>query len=114
MPSKSLVAASLKPFILTFLAKDTSYGYQIIKQVSKLTQGQVKWTTGTLYPLLHSLENDGYLESYWQEEESGPKRKFYRITEKGKGELEAEKKEWLCINEPLIALWGGSIQLKSA
>lgn len=114
MPSKSLVAASLKPFILSLLAKSPGYGYQIIKRVSKLTDGHVKWTTGTLYPLLHSLENDHLLESYWEEAESGPRRKFYKITDAGLADLESEKTDWLRVNGALISLWGGTLKLGSA
>ena len=50
-------------------------------------------TEGTLYPILHALEKDGYLESYWQEFD-GRNRKYYHITRKGLRELEKEKKEW--------------------
>ena len=55
MISKALVAASLKPFILSLLAQGDNYGYEIIQQVHDLTNGEVRWTTGTLYPLLHNL-----------------------------------------------------------
>jgi len=112
MPSKSLVAASLKPFILSILFEGPNYGYQIIKKVSNLTDGHVKWTTGTLYPLLHTLENDGFLTSYWEEAEEGPKRKFYRLTPLGLGELQREKTEWMRVNQALFSLWGSRVQLK--
>ena len=107
MISKALVAASLKPFILSILQHRESYGYEIIQQVHELTNGQIKWTTGTLYPLLHNLENKGLLTSFKKESEGGPgpKRKYYRITEKGKKALVTEKQEWMHVHEALLKLW---------
>ena len=107
MISKALVAASLKPFILSILASGDSYGYEIIQRVQDLTDGEIKWTTGTLYPLLHSLENKGLVTSFKKETESGPgpKRKYYRITEKGRQSLVTEKQEWLRVHEALLELW---------
>lgn len=107
MISKALVAASLKPFILSILASRESYGYEIIQRVHTLTGGKIKWTTGTLYPLLHSLENKGLIISFKKdtEEGPGPKRKYYRLTEKGKEALVAEKQEWFSVHEALLELW---------
>ncbi len=116
MVSKALVAASLKPFILSILAGKESYGYEIIQRVHHITNGQIKWTTGTLYPLLHSLENKGLITSYKLEKEDGPgpRRKYYRLTEKGKQALHAEKQEWLSVHEALLGLWNPSPGLSPA
>jgi DNA-binding PadR family transcriptional regulator len=105
MISKALVAASLKPFILSIVAEGATYGYEIIQRVHDLTEGQVQWTTGTLYPLLHSLENKGHLASSWRDAEAGPRRKYYRITPKGLKALEAEKRQWLSVHGALMKLW---------
>ena len=107
MISKALVAASLKPFILSILAGGESYGYEIIQKVHDLTDGKIKWTTGTLYPLLHSLENKGLINSFKRDLVGGPgpKRKYYRITEKGRKALVSEKQEWLHVHEALLKLW---------
>lgn len=114
MISKALVAASLKPFILSILADGESYGYEIIQRVHDLTGGQVQWTTGTLYPLLHSLENKNLLESFWREADAGPRRKYYRLTAKGYKALATEKQQWLSIHEALLKLWGPSPALSPA
>ena len=108
MISKALVAASLKPFILSLLARGDSYGYEIIQQVHDLTNGQVRWTTGTLYPLLHNLENKGLITSFQREAEGrpGPKRKYYRLTSKGAKALVDERQQWLSVHEALMKLWG--------
>lgn len=114
MISKALVAASLKPFILSVLSEGESYGYEIIQRVHKLTGGEVRWTTGTLYPLLHSLENGGLLESFWRAAEAGPDRKYYRLTRKGRQALQAEKRQWMSVHEALMKLWGPTSRLSGA
>jgi DNA-binding PadR family transcriptional regulator len=105
MIPKALVAASLKPFILSILADGESYGYAIIQRVKALTSGQIAWTTSTLYPVLHSLENKGLLESQWRSSEEGPRRKYYRLTPKGEKALAREKQQWLDVHQALMTLW---------
>ena len=105
MIPKALVAASLKPFILSMLTEGESYGYEIIQHVHALTDGQIRWTTSTLYPVLHSLENKRLLESTWREAEAAPRRKYYRLTPKGHAVLEVEKRQWLDVHTALMKLW---------
>jgi len=105
MIPKSLVAASLKPFILSVLTRGPSYGYEIIQRVHGLTDGDISWTTSTLYPVLHKLENEELLESFWQDVDKGPARKYYRLTAHGLARLEVEKQQWLSIHDALTALW---------
>ena len=75
MIPKSLVAASLKPFILSVLTRGPIYGYEIIQRVHGLTDGDISWTTSTLYPVLHKLENEELLESFWEEVDQGYRAK---------------------------------------
>jgi DNA-binding PadR family transcriptional regulator len=114
MIPKALVAASIKPFVLSILLDGENYGYAIIQRVKALTGGQIKWTTSTLYPVLHSLENKGLLESEWQASDDGPRRKYYRLTPKGQKAFEQEKKQWLDVHRALIQLWGPSPALSPA
>lgn len=106
MIPKPLVAASIKPFILSILSEGESYGYAIIQRVKALTDGQIRWTTSTLYPVLHSLENKGLLKSEWQSSAGGPRRKYYQLTPKGIKALAQEKKQWLEVHQALLQLWG--------
>jgi PadR family transcriptional regulator PadR len=106
--SKGLMAASTKPFILTFLKKGDNYGYEIIREVKELSGGIMKWSDGMLYPVLHRLEKDGLVNSRWQFSDEGRYRKYYSITESGKRALETEKKQWLQVHEMLVKLWGPS------
>ena len=92
MIPSALIAASIKPFLLSLLNEGESYGYEIIQRVHELTGGEVRYTTSTLYPVLHRLENQGLLESFWRASEEGPRRKYYRITQKGQKALGTEKR----------------------
>ena len=109
MISKPLVAATLKPFILSLLAEGDNYGYEIIQMVGELTGGEVRWTTGTLYPLLHNLQNKGFVSSYQKKSHDGPgpKRTYYRLTKKGDAELADQRRQWFSMHEALSKLWGG-------
>ena len=93
MISKALVAASTKPIILSILLSGENYGYQIIQSVKRISGGKLEWSDGMLYPVLHRLEKDGFISSKWKISDGGRLRKYYRITNLGKKELEAEKKQ---------------------
>ncbi len=108
MITSSLVAASIQPFVLSILASGESYGYAIIQRVKVLTGGQIKWTTSTLYPVLHRLENKGLLESDWRISDDGPRRKYYRLTTRGQKALDTEKQQWLDVHQALSELWNVS------
>ena len=58
---KDLVAALATPLVLAILAEGESYGYAILKRVRELSQGELEWSDGMLYPLLHRLERLGYV-----------------------------------------------------
>lgn len=105
MLPRTLIGASLRPFVLSIVAEGPAYGYQIIKRVHELTEGQIKYTTSTLYPVLHSLQNDGYLRSYWVESETERKRKYYRLTPEGSAALEQERSQWMSVHGALMKLW---------
>ncbi|MTI22543.1 PadR family transcriptional regulator, partial [Fulvivirga sp. RKSG066] len=101
-----------KPLILSLLSHGKSYGYQIIKNVEKLSGGELEWTDAMLYPVLHRMEKDGLIRSEWVKLENGRKRKYYELTPLGVEAQTAEKKQWLNVNEALVTLWAGSPQLE--
>lgn len=111
MFSKNLVAASLEPLLLSLLNEGEMYGYEILQRVEDLSGGKIRWTASKLYPLLHHLENEGLVEAKWYPSESGPDRKYYRLTREGETALEATKREWFEINAMLARLWGAGGQL---
>ena len=96
--SKDLIAASATPLILAILKEQDSYGYSIIKRIKELSKNEIVWTEGMLYPVLHRLEEQKLIESYWEASETGRKRKYYMIKEAGKDELETQMKQWEIVN----------------
>jgi DNA-binding PadR family transcriptional regulator len=103
--SKELVAASATPLILSVLSQGESYGYAIIKKVAELTDGEVQWSDGMLYPVLHRLEKQGYIVSEWKNADTGRRRKYYRLEPGGVTALKEEKKKWTVMNNALSTLW---------
>ena len=66
---KDLVAASATPLVLAILAEGESYGYAIIQEIKARSQNEMQWTDGMLYPVLHRMENKGWISSRWVEAE---------------------------------------------
>src|SRR5579871_2603672 len=83
MLAKDMVAASARPLLLSILADGESYGYEIIQKVRELSGGQIEWSDGMLYPVLHRLERDGLIESEWKEADTGRERKYYSLNSDG-------------------------------
>ncbi|HMB89497.1 MAG TPA: PadR family transcriptional regulator [Rhodothermales bacterium] len=107
MLSKSMTAASINAIILSLLEQGgESYGYLIIKNVRELSGGAIDWPAGSLYPVLHRLKTEGLVESYWNQPEGERRRRYYRITAKGRQALSAEKSQWFTVHNLLIQLWG--------
>lgn len=103
--SKELVGASSIPLILSILEEGENYGYMIIQRVKEISEEQIEWKDGTLYPILHKLEKKRLIESFWQASETGRKRKYYRLLQGGKAVLATEKQNWLEINQMFTRLW---------
>ena len=103
--SKDLVAASAAPLVLAILSEGESYGYAIIKRVSELSGGELQWTDGMLYPLLHRLERNGYVVTKWGKSEIGRRRKYYRLTEEGLEQLASQRRQWHVVDSTLRGIW---------
>jgi DNA-binding PadR family transcriptional regulator len=102
---KDLVAASATPLVLAILSEGDSYGYAIIKRVTELSAGHLQWTDGMLYPVLHRLERYGLVAAKWGASESGRKRKYYRITKKGRAQLAFQRQQWQVVDSTLRGIW---------
>jgi DNA-binding PadR family transcriptional regulator len=109
--SKELIGASSIPLILSILAKGENYGYEIIKEIKEISGGELQWSEGTLYPILHKLEEKQLITSFWKQTENGRKRKYYKLEEAGKEVLETEKINWSIIHSTLLKLWQPQINL---
>jgi PadR family transcriptional regulator, regulatory protein PadR len=102
---KDLVAASATPLVLAILSEGESYGYAIIQRVGELSENRLRWTDGMLYPLLHRLERNGYVEATWRESETGRRRKYYRVTRQGLEHLANQRREWRVVDSTLRGIW---------
>ena len=103
--SKDLVAASATPLVLAILAEGDSYGYAILRRVRDLSGGQLQWTDGMLYPVLHRMDRLGYVETRWETSRSGRRRKYYRISRRGRKQLELQRRQWQVVDATLRAVW---------
>jgi PadR family transcriptional regulator PadR len=105
MIRKELVAASAEPLILSLLERGESYGYAIIQEIKARSNNHLEWTDGMLYPVLHRMEARGWIKSRWGESESGRKRKYYAISEKGRKAHKLQREQWLTVHSVLRGLW---------
>ncbi|MCI9124006.1 MAG: helix-turn-helix transcriptional regulator [Eubacterium sp.] len=90
---KSLVSGSTTTLILRLLEEKDMYGYEMIELLKKRSKNVFELKAGTLYPLLHALENRELLSSY-ESEANGKIRKYYQITKTGRRFLKEKKEEW--------------------
>lgn len=110
---KELTKGSSAMLVLAVLEEEDLYGYLIIKRISEKSEKVFNFKEGTLYPILHTFEQNGYVKSRW-EVFDGRKRKYYSITNKGRRVLGDAKKEWeaysaaiyktISIKQPVVAM----------
>lgn len=104
---KDLVAASATPLVLAILAERESYGYAILKRVREISGGDLEWTDGMLYPLLHRLARLGFVTTEWRIPPEGRRRRYYSITDDGHAALAEHKRQWVTVARALGDAWGG-------
>ena len=105
MLSKELVAASTRPLLLSILQRGENYGYALVEEVKSMSNGEITWSEGMLYPVLHRLEAEGVIESFWNKAENGRERKYYKLAKAGKAALQTEQRQWMSVNNVLVNLW---------
>lgn len=93
MIDKSLISGSTAMLLLKLLSEKDMYGYEMIETLRQRSENVFELKAGTLYPLLHSLEEKHFLTVY-EKEVSGKVRKYYQITKEGKKALVMKKEEW--------------------
>lgn len=89
-----LVQGTLDVLILRTLALEPKHGWAIAKRIEQVSREVLQVQQGSLYPALHRLEQQGWIEAKWGETEGGRKAKFYSLTRAGRGQLEREKAQW--------------------
>lgn len=112
--NKNLITSSTSMLILKLLEGQDMYGYQMIDTLAKRSDDTFSLKAGTLYPLLHGLEEKGMLDSYEKKADSGRLRKYYSLTKKGKKMLTEKENEWdKYVNAINLVLKGGKNYAKS-
>ena len=96
--SKELSTGTLPMLVLSVLGSEDLYGYRIIKTLEARSDNAFSLKEGTLYPILHALEQEGGLESYW-DASTGRKKKYYHIPKKGRKLLESKKAEFTAFSD---------------
>jgi transcriptional regulator len=96
---------TLPSLILEALANEPNHGYRIAQQIKERSEGVLDFKEGTLYPALHKLENEGLVESY-EGIEKGRPRRYYRITESGRGTLAKARAEWREVSRAVTLILG--------
>ncbi len=89
-----LIQGNSESLLLYLVGQQPMYGYQIIRELERRSEGYFKFKEGTLYPALHRLEKAGIIEGKWQTLSSGRQRRYYYITDKGRRILTEKMSQW--------------------
>ena len=101
---RELKRGSLELIVLHLLAPGEAYGYEIVSKLTDQTNGALEVTDGTLYPVLYRLERAKYVAVRWETPERGVPRKYYRLTDEGREELERLREEWTTFAKAMTRL----------
>ena len=104
---KKMMAMGATMLVLKLLEEEDLYGYQIIRKLEERSNSVFSLKEGTLYPILHGLEEQDAVESYEKTAETGRIRKYYHLTKKGKKLIEEKKKEWDSYEKAIHDVMGG-------
>jgi PadR family transcriptional regulator PadR len=92
--------------LLHLLRARPMYGFELVEQLQASTGGALDFKEGTLYPALHRLEEEGLVESFWQASQSGPRRRYYRLTQVGLDALAERRAQWIRLMEAVNGALG--------
>ncbi len=104
---KRYMALGTSMLVLKLLNYQSMYGYQIIRELEQQSRDVFKLQEGTLYPILHTLEQQGAVTSYQQTADNGRLRKYYAITTHGQTLLKEKSKEWEVYQTAINQVMGG-------
>jgi transcriptional regulator len=93
-PTTDVIQGTLDMLILKMLDREPLHGYAIAQRIGQVSQALIAVPQGSLYPALHRLERRAWLAATWQQTESGREAKVYRLTPKGRRQLEREVADW--------------------
>lgn len=90
--------------VLKALEAGERYGYQLVEEIERRTRGALRLGQSTLYPMLYNLEAKALIEANWREGDTGRKRKYYRLTQRGRRELKRRTREWQTVESAMQLL----------
>lgn len=108
---KSLLSGNTTLLILSLLQDGDKYGYEMVLELARKSDDTFTLKEGTLYPLLHSLEKERLVTSYTKNTDAGRQRKYYRLTDEGRKQLQQKKDEWRLFSEKVNAVIGATLCL---
>lgn len=94
MSNKFFQSSNIDMLLLKILQEKDMYGYELIQKLENISESNIMLKAGTIYPLLHALEKEGYVVSYERPTEGKLIRKYYKITESGKRCLDYKIQSW--------------------
>ncbi len=106
---KNPLSGNTTMLILKLLEAKDMYGYQIIEELAKKSDDTFRLKTGTLYPILHGLENDGMVSSYDETTDNARVRRYYHLTNKGRSLLSEKHDEWAAYTKAVNRIMEGEI-----
>jgi transcriptional regulator len=101
LPKSDLPQGTLDLLILKVVALGPIHGYAIAQRIQQISRDVLQVQQGSLYPALHRLENRGFLAAEWKESETGREAKYYRLTRKGRAQLQSETDNWGRLSEAI-------------
>jgi len=104
--SKKTLDGNMETMLLAVLCEGPSYGYQIVQDINAKAPGILKTGEGTIYPILHRLEERELIQSAWRTGETGRQRRYYRITSKGKRALADNRLQWSALQKVMNTMLG--------
>ena len=107
--SSEILRGNTETIILAILMEKDSYGYEIMKTIIERGKGLIDIKDATIYTAFKRMEKDKWIESYWGNEESGARRKYYKITPEGRATYIQKVNEWKEITIIMNNLIGSGI-----
>lgn len=104
---KEIKKGSIDILILSLIAKEDMYGYNIAKLIKEKSNNLYEMGEGTLYSALKRLEKQKFIEAYWGESVGGGRRKYYKITDRGKKDLTKRMQDWAAVNKLVNVCYEG-------
>ncbi len=103
-----LLQGTLDMMVLRVLSHGPNHGYGVARRIQQVSQDVLRVEEGSLYPALHRLERRGLLVSDWRQSESNRRAKYYKLTARGRRQLEVETQQWQALSAAVSRVMNAS------